>query len=81
MLTGYIEIGNDVWIGHGAIILPNITIGNSAVIGAGSVVTHNVAPYIIVGGNPARFIKRVSKPKKADAYLSETALPKTTNLK
>lgn len=54
-----LEIGHDVWIGANAIILPSVTkIGNGAVIGAGSTVTHNVAPYEIVAGNPARVIKK-----------------------
>ena len=51
-------IGNDVWIGHRAIILGKArSIGNGAVIGAGAVVTHDVPPYAVVGGNPARIIK------------------------
>lgn len=50
-------IGNDVWIGHGAIILGGVTIGDGAVIAAGSVVTKDVAPMTIVGGNPARIIR------------------------
>lgn len=50
-------IGNDVWIGTNAIILPGISIGDGAVIGAGSVVTHDVEAYSIVGGVPARLIK------------------------
>ena len=55
---GDVTIGDRVWIGYRAIILPGITIGDGAVIGAGSVVTKNVEPYTIVAGNPARFIKR-----------------------
>ena len=47
-------IGNDVWIGHGAIVLPGRSIGDGAVIAAGAIVTKDVAPYAIVGGNPAR---------------------------
>ncbi len=47
-------IGNDVWIGHGAVIMGNITIGNGAVIGANAVVTHDVEPYQIVAGVPAK---------------------------
>ncbi|WP_110650526.1 DapH/DapD/GlmU-related protein [Salinicola peritrichatus] len=49
-----VDIGHDVWIGHGAIVLPGVTIGNGAIVGAGSVVTKDVAPYTIVVGNPAR---------------------------
>jgi virginiamycin A acetyltransferase len=51
-------IENDVWVGHGAIILPSVTrIENGAIIGAGSVVTKNVPPYAVVAGNPAKIIK------------------------
>ena len=53
-----VTIGNDVWIGHGAIILPGRTIGNGAVVAAGAVVTRDVAPYTIVAGNPARVIRK-----------------------
>lgn len=54
----HLIIGNDVWIGYGAIITAGCSIiGNGAVIGAGSVVTHDVPAYAIVGGNPARIIK------------------------
>lgn len=49
-------IGDDVWIGHGAIVIAGIRIGNGAVVAAGSVVTKDVEPCTIVGGNPARFI-------------------------
>jgi acetyltransferase-like isoleucine patch superfamily enzyme len=53
-----LEIGNDVWIGEGVIILPSVKrIGNGAVIGAGSVLTKDVEPYTIVVGNPAKAIK------------------------
>ena len=50
-------IGNDVWIGHGAFIKPGITIGTGAIIAAYAVVVKDVAPYSIVGGNPAKHIK------------------------
>ncbi|MEY8781479.1 DapH/DapD/GlmU-related protein [Allomuricauda sp. XS_ASV26] len=53
-----IVIGEDVWIGAGAIILKGVKIGNGAVVGAGSVVTKDVPEYAIVVGNPARIIKR-----------------------
>ena len=49
-----IVIGNDVWIGSGAIILSEVKIGDGAVIGAGCVVTHDVPPYAIVAGVPGR---------------------------
>ena len=58
-------IGDDVWIGARAIILPGVEIGNGAVIGAGAVVTKNVPPYSVVGGVPAKIIKcRISKEQK-----------------
>jgi len=52
-----VAIGHDVWIGHGAVILPGRSIGTGAVVGAGAIVTRDVAPYSIVGGNPARVIR------------------------
>jgi phosphonate metabolism protein (transferase hexapeptide repeat family) len=51
-------IGHDVWIGHGAIILPGRSVGTGAVIPAGAIVTKNVEPYAIVAGNPARVIRQ-----------------------
>jgi len=53
-----VTIGHDVWIGHGATILPGLSIGNGAVIGAGAVVTKDVEAYTIVGGVPARVLRR-----------------------
>lgn len=50
-------IGNDVWIGRSAIILPGVSVGNGAVIGAGSVVTKNIPAYAIAAGNPAKIIR------------------------
>lgn len=55
------KIGNDSWIGAGAIILNGLTIGEGAVIGAGAVVTKDVEPYTIVVGNPALKIKEIQK--------------------
>lgn len=52
-----VEIGNDVWVGYGAMILNNIRVGDGAIIAAGAVVTKDVPPYAIVGGVPARIIK------------------------
>ena len=53
-----IKIGNDVWIGYNSLILPSVSvIGDGAVVGAGSIVTHDIPPYAIVAGNPARIIR------------------------
>lgn len=50
-------IGHDVWIGHGAIVLPGVKVGDGAVLAAGAVVTKDVPPYTIVGGVPAKIIR------------------------
>ena len=52
-------IGNDVWIGGEAMIMPGIKIGDGAVIGSRALVTKDVEPYAIVGGNPAKLIKKI----------------------
>lgn len=57
-LKGDTIIGNDVWIGQNAVILPGVNIGDGAIIGASSVVGSNVAPYSIVVGNPAKEIRK-----------------------
>ena len=57
-----VTIGHDVWIGHGAIVLPGRRIGHGAVIAAGAVVVRDVASYEIVGGLPARLLKRRFSP-------------------
>jgi acetyltransferase-like isoleucine patch superfamily enzyme len=53
-----ITIGNDVWIGHGVIVVGNVNIGNGAILAAGSVVTKDVPAYTIVGGIPAKEIRK-----------------------
>jgi phosphonate metabolism protein (transferase hexapeptide repeat family) len=53
-----VRIGHDVWVGHGAVILPGVRIGNGAVIGANAVVTHNVDAYEIMAGVPARRLRQ-----------------------
>lgn len=66
-------IKDDVWIGHGAIILSGVTVGRGAIVSAGAVVTHDVPPYAIVGGNPARIInwRFIDEDRKAhDAFLA-----------
>lgn len=64
---GEIRIGDDSWIGAGAIIMPNVTIGEGAIVGAGSVVTKDVPPYTIVAGIPARYIKDLTP----ETYLQD----------
>ena len=55
---GSLEIGDDVWIGHNAVVLPSVRrIGRGSVIGAGSIVTHDVPQYGVVAGNPARLTR------------------------
>lgn len=51
-------IGNDVWIGHEATIMPGVTIGDGAIVAAKSVVTSDIPPYAIVGGNSAKLIRK-----------------------
>lgn len=55
---GDIVIGNDVWIGYDAVIMAGVTIGDGAIVGARAVVTRDVEPYSIVGGVPAREIRK-----------------------
>ncbi len=57
-IKGNTVIGNDVWIGQNAVILPGVTIGDGAIIGANSVVGSDIAPYTIVAGNPAKAIRK-----------------------
>lgn len=62
-----VTVGHDVWIGHGAILLPGVTVGNGAVIGAGAVVTKDVEPYMIVVGVPAAPLRPRFAPEVVDA--------------
>ncbi|MEM1323178.1 MAG: CatB-related O-acetyltransferase [Bacteroidota bacterium] len=55
---GDTHIGNDVWIGHRATIMPGVRVGDGAIIASGSLVTRDVAPYSIVGGNPAKELRK-----------------------
>lgn len=55
--TAPVIIGDNVWIGGGAIIMPRVTIGNNVVIGAGSVVTKDVPDHVIAYGNPCRVVR------------------------
>lgn len=53
-----VRIGHDVWIGHGAVVLPGVSIGNGVVVGANAVVTKDIDAYEIVAGTPARRLRR-----------------------
>ena len=55
---GNTEIGNDVWIGYRSLIMPGIRIGDGAIVATASVVTKDIPPYTIVGGNPAKILRR-----------------------
>lgn len=69
----WVTIGHDVWIGHGVTVTAGVTIGTGAVVGAGAVVTRDVDPYTVVGGVPARPIKRRFSETQGEA-LQEIAV-------
>jgi phosphonate metabolism protein (transferase hexapeptide repeat family) len=64
-----VMVGHDTWFGHNAVILPGVTIGTGAVVAAGAVVSKDVDPYEIVGGVPARPIKRRHPPALAERLM------------
>ena len=55
---GDTQIGHDVWLGYRSTIMPGVTIGDGAIVASNSTVVKDVEPYTIVGGNPAKFIKK-----------------------
>jgi len=63
-----VRIGNDVWIGSNAVILPGVTIGDNSVIGAGSVVTHDIPANVVAVGNPCRVLREISARDKEYYY-------------
>lgn len=83
-LKGDTIIGNDVWIGQNAVILPGVHIGDGAIVGANCVVGHNVEPYTIVVGNPARVIRKRFDDELIDILLKfkwwDKSIEKINNL-
>lgn len=70
---GKICVGDEAWIGYGALVLSGVTIGKGAVVAAGAVVTRAVPPYAIVAGNPARVV-RMRLPEEVIARVQHIAL-------
>lgn len=68
-IKGDTVIGNDVWIGQNATLLPGVHVGDGAIIGLGSIVSRDVEPYTIVAGNPAKPIR-----KRFDSEMIELLL-------
>lgn len=64
------KIGHDTWIGHAAMIKPEVTLGDGAVVAAGAVVTKDVAPYTIVAGTPARVLRERQPPEIAARLIA-----------
>ncbi len=64
------RIGHDTWIGHAAMIKPDVTVGDGAVVAAGAIVTRDVAPYTIVAGNPARPLRDRQPPDIAARLIA-----------
>ena len=62
-----VNIGNNVWIGSGALILPGTTIGDNSIIGAGSVVTKNIPANVVAVGNPCKVLREISEHDVNDA--------------
>jgi galactoside O-acetyltransferase len=66
-----IHIGNNVWIGSGAVIVPGITIGDNSVIGAGSIVTKDIPANVVAYGNPCRVVREISGHDREFFYKNE----------
>jgi len=69
-MKGNIEIGNDVWLGYRATIMAGVKIGHGAIVGSHAVVTKDVPPYTIVGGNPAKVIRKRFSEEQIAALLA-----------
>jgi len=70
--SGSVEIGEDVWVGYGAIILSGVTIGRGAIVAAGAVVVSDIPPYAVAAGNPATPVR--ARFKREQITEHETAL-------
>lgn len=66
-----VHIGNNVWIGAGAVVVPGISIGDNSVIGAGSVVTKDVPANVVAVGNPCRILREINEHDREYFYKSE----------
>jgi phosphonate metabolism protein (transferase hexapeptide repeat family) len=64
-----VTVGHDVWLGHGVIVMPGVTIGTGAIVGSGAVVTHDVEPYTIAVGVPARPMRRRFSERVAEQLI------------
>lgn len=67
-----VSLGNDVWVGGNACIMPGVSVGEGSVIGAGSVVTHDVPPFVVAAGNPCRVLRQI-KPDDASERAGTAA--------
>lgn len=67
---GPTRIGNDVWLGHGAMVMSGVSIGDGAIVGAGAVVARDVPPYAIVAGNPAKVVRKRFSEEQIEALLA-----------
>lgn len=63
-------IGHDTWIGHAAMVKPEVTVGHGAIVASGAIVTRDVAPYTIVAGNPARLLRHRQPPDIAARLIA-----------
>jgi maltose O-acetyltransferase len=69
-----IDIGSDVWVGAGALILPGLRIGSRSVIGAGSVVTRDIPEGVFAAGNPCRVVREISEDERAESGPSAVSM-------
>jgi acetyltransferase-like isoleucine patch superfamily enzyme len=73
-----VKIGNDVWIGSGAIILKGISIGDRSIVGAASIVTKDIPPDVVVAGNPATIVRYLKKPEPEEVPQEPAELATTS---